>query len=1376
LFLSSVRRFLRLPLFWVGLCVATLSLFAADAAGPWDFPDFSLQPKDLYAAASEPMAAAGTDIMVLDHDESYVFEADGRNVHTQHLIYKVLTQRGAQSWDNIACDWEPWHQQRPVIRARVITPDFSIHELDASTVSDGPANDGDAHLYSDRRIVRAPLPAIAVGSVVEEELVIHETAPLFSAGSVASFYVGHFSVPVEHTRLVLQSPSTLPLHYLALLLPGPPPQRSEANGQTTITFEYGPTAALEAPEPNLPSDVPVHPMIAFTTGDSWQHVADAYADAVESQTRGADLKPLVHQLLQGKHTRNEKIQALADHLDKEVRYTGIEFGSSAIIPHSPTETLAHKYGDCKDKATLLVAMLRAADIPAYLALLHAGSRMDVPPDLPGMGLFDHAIVYVPGKPDLWIDATDEYSRVGQLPSPDQGRLALIVRPGSNALVHTPEAPSGDNLLMETRELYLSENGPARVVETSHPGGSFESEYRRIYADQQNKQVFDYLTNYMKAQYLADKLDRMEPSGTSDLSKPFQVVLESQKSKRGFTDLDSAVAAIRYEGLFNQLPAELQRRESNDDSANPSKPAKKRVADYLLPLPFVAEWQYDIIPPVGFQAKPLPKDEKLALGPALLTQHFSTSPEGVVHGVIRFDTVKRRFTAAETTEMRNQIGGLCEGEAVLINFEPVGQALLRQGKVKESFQSYRGLIAHHPQSAVYHLQMAKVLLEAGFGDAAREEARLAVKLEPNSALAQKILGQVLEYDLVGRKFRAGSDYAGAAAAFRAAAQLDSDDKSIVEDLAILLEYNPEGVRYGSGANLKEAIVQYRSLTPEKLAELALQSNLAYTLFYDRQYSEARNYAETLNPQPKALIVACEAAVNGGKAGITEANKRSSGEEEFKQTVSAAGQMLMNVRKYSVAADFMEAGASGDNAARTMGLASMLRKARPREELHYGNDPAGLATRFSLLFFDPNLTVEKMSSFLSQNAQFVLKNTDAEELEGVLKSGKEARESLAREGSSPDVAIDLILQSLEPKGEGNDTTGYREKLQIPGGKSMTIFVVKEKGEYKVLDTVERPNAIGLEILDRIAAHNLDGARVLLDWIREDQHLEGGDDPLSGEAFPRFWTKGKEADAAQMKLAAAAILVQTKPTAKQGIDLLEEASKSASDDTERTNIGLALLAGYSNLENYDRLWAISSQLAKKNPESKHVFLAQVGALCGLSRFDEANTLIQQRLKRLPDDIDALRALVRVALAREDYRAAHDLSKKLVALGKADASDLNGLSWLTLFLPETEKPDIESAIQATQLSQNSPPILHTLGCLYAEAGKTKEAREVLIQAMDSWNLDEPNDDFWYAFGRIAEQYGENDVAKADYTKVSKPKHEYQLPESSYRLAQIRLKKLAGQ
>jgi tetratricopeptide (TPR) repeat protein len=137
--------------------------------------------------------------------------------------------------------------------------------------------------------------------------------------------------------------------------------------------------------------------------------------------------------------------------------------------------------------------------------------------------------------------------------------------------------------------------------------------------------------------------------------------------------------------------------------------------------------------------------------------------------------------------------------------------------------------------------------------------------------------------------------------------------------------------------------------------------------------------------------------------------------------------------------------------------------------------------------------------------------------------------------------------------------------------------------------------------------------------------------------------------------------------------------------------------------------------------------------------------------------------------------LDQNILEAGKAEPGDLNGIAWVSLFTGKVEGSDLEDALKAAQLSQNNAAMLHTLGCVYAEVGKTKEAREVLIQAMDSLNLEEPDENYWYAFGRIAEQYGEYDAARSDYMRVTRPKKQIDIHDSSYQLAQIRLKAMGS-
>jgi transglutaminase-like putative cysteine protease/tetratricopeptide (TPR) repeat protein len=1347
------------------------ALFASDVPNPWTAPHFTIDPKVLYGQASESAAPEGTNVTVLDDEESYSFDTSDRSLYTEYTVYKVLTQQGAEGWSSISVAWEPWHQERPLIRIRVITPDFVVHDLDLKTLTDDAAQDEQTNIYSDRRVIRGPLPAVAPGSVIEQEIIVRESTPYFSAGALGRYFLGRVSVPVHHSRFAIEAPSSIPLHYVAELLPELQPQKTESDGRVRIVFERGAIDPLENADPYLPRDVPAYPFITFSTGTSWQRVAEDYAAVVDGQIKNGDVKAVVEKLTQGKQARFERIQAISGYLDKQIRYTGVEFGEAAIVPHSPTETLVRKYGDCKDKSTLLVAMLRAAGIPAYIALLNAGARMDVPAELPGMGLFDHAIVYVPGSTDLWIDATDEFARPGQLPTSDQGRFALVVRPETTSVVRTPEASSQDNLLAEFREVHLAEYGPARIIERTQPHGSSESSYRRSYADKQNKTTQDNLASYVKSQYFAEKLDKLDRSDPDDLSHQFELVLESDRAKRGFTDLEIAVAAIRLDGLFYRLPAELRERQKDNSTTSGQKSKAKRTTDYQLPEAFATEWHYTITPPTGFRPKPLPKDMEIQLGPGLLTEKFSSDPDNTVHANLRFDTVKRRLSVGEAGELREKITQLVVGQPVLIYFEPVGEVLAGEGKIRDALQSYQDLIAVHPKEPVPHLRLAKSLLAAGLAEGARSEAQTAAKLDPNSALAQKTLAEILEYDLVGRKFRLGSDYAGAEPAFRTAEKLDPDDKATVANLAILLEYDHWGLRYGSGAKLKEAVAEYRKLTVEQQTELGIQNNLPFALFYAGEFSEAEKAAQSSNPQPIALIVACEAALNGKDAGMAEAHKRTAGDEQFKQVARNAGEMLENLRKYSLAADFIEAGAAGADASDQQSYASLMRRTQLREQIHAPDDPAGAAMRFLLLEQDPDLTVDQLRSISTRNGATALAISDVRDY--LTKTERATISEKSRKGVFWENGDDFSIARAQPSVQGSDATGYKVTAWPLSNYKESVYVLKEDGRYKVLAHSRFPAGIGLEVLDRLAANDQAGARVLLDWLREDQHLAGGDDPLAGVSFPHFWTKGKEADAAKMRLAAAAILVMTETTAERAVSILEAAGGSVSVETDKTNVALALVYGYDALHKYDKGVAVASKLQEQYPESDSAFRWHAFFLRASGRSGEADALAQERLRRSPGDVDALRQMEFNAIAREDYSEARDIAQEIVKEGKGTASELNQVAWYSLFTGKVTDADIDAALKAAQLNNNPWGILHTLGCIYAEVGKLKEARDVLVQAMDSANLDEPDSSFWYAFGRVAEEAGERDLARANYARVTIPKNPFDLPGSSYHLAQIRLKAL---
>jgi transglutaminase-like putative cysteine protease len=147
------------------------------------------------------------------------------------------------------------------------------------------------------------------------------------------------NVPVQHSKLTLNAPVSLPLRYTTKLLPDLGSQKSETNGRTQIVFEQGRMGALDEIETYLPADVPARPEVRFSTGASWQAIAEGSGKIVDEKAAAKDVQTLVNGLVSGKTTRDERALAIMQYLSREIRYTGVEFGEAAIIPRTPRETL-----------------------------------------------------------------------------------------------------------------------------------------------------------------------------------------------------------------------------------------------------------------------------------------------------------------------------------------------------------------------------------------------------------------------------------------------------------------------------------------------------------------------------------------------------------------------------------------------------------------------------------------------------------------------------------------------------------------------------------------------------------------------------------------------------------------------------------------------------------------------------------------------------------------------------------------------------------------------------------------------------------------------------------------------------------------------------
>jgi tetratricopeptide (TPR) repeat protein len=235
---------------------------------------------------------------------------------------------------------------------------------------------------------------------------------------------------------------------------------------------------------------------------------------------------------------------------------------------------------------------------------------------------------------------------------------------------------------------------------------------------------------------------------------------------------------------------------------------------------------------------------------------------------------------------------------------------------------------------------------------------------------------------------------------------------------------------------------------------------------------------------------------------------------------------------------------------------------------------------------------------------------------------------------------------------------------------------------------------------------------------------------------------------------------------------ARDAAKAEIDRARLNLVLAYAYSAQERWADLLPITEDLIKAYPTSLRAFDLATQAYAGLKRFDDWDKLVQARRAEHPDELAYIRSAARVASYRGQYPKAREIIKTIMDKGQASSEDLNLYAWFALELPTpVDQESIDTGIRATDLSKNSFAIQHTLGCVYAQAGKTKQARELLLKAMDDGHLEQPNSEIWFGFGLIAEQYGVLEAAKKMFARVEKPKTEY--PASSYALAQEHLAKL---
>lgn len=466
------------------IVACVLSLLAETVAGqaPVVTPkgDPSVRSDTIYRLAVEPDDYPEQPFVYLLDDGIVRFEADGRGTRTYRQVIQILTPEAAENWAEQTFSYLEGRERLRINWIRVLRPDGTI-------VSDGPSHEQESAapvpeaypVYSDLMIRRASLGGVEPGTLVDFSYTTEVLDPMLTGDWSTGWRVTTGRL-VRRSRLIVDVPAGIEPRIEERNLDFP--RRSyQRNGRQVYIWATADVAAFES-EPFAGSPNDVIGGITVSSPLTWEQLGRWYADlARDRYAVSAQLQAKLSEVVKDAGSLEDSLRAVHRWVAQDVRYVSLSLGRGGYQPRRPDDVLATGFGDCKDKATLFVAIAQAFGAVAYPVLVN----LDGEPDslMPSIGQFDHMIAAL-ATPEgyTYLDLTAELIPWGEVPLYLQGEPGLLVRhDGSSLLVRFPEDPPEANAVEYTITGELADDGSFRGRYTQVASGGAEYGLRRSLA-------------------------------------------------------------------------------------------------------------------------------------------------------------------------------------------------------------------------------------------------------------------------------------------------------------------------------------------------------------------------------------------------------------------------------------------------------------------------------------------------------------------------------------------------------------------------------------------------------------------------------------------------------------------------------------------------------------------------------------------------------------------------------------------------------------------------------------------------------------------------------------------------------------------------------
>lgn len=441
-------------------------------------------------------------------------------------VKKAVSQAGVQELGEFEIDYAPQFERLLLHRAAVIRDGQVLDQTGHASLRLLDSEDEQARgVYNGRVTALLVLNDVRAGDVIDVAFSVVGYNPV-----MGERYAGHVRLGGEtnvrrvHVE-VSSAGSRKPLHW-AVRGSAAPPAESTRDGRRVLTWDLDDVLAPPA-EDRVPETFTRPAELSLSEFADWGEVA-GWASSLYPAADDPSLRAKALEFRTAAPELESAVLAAIRFVQDDVRYLSLSLGPHSVKPHAPAAVLSQRFGDCKDKAYLLVELLRALGVKAYPALADTDLRLHLRESLPSPFAFDHVITAIDlGEKRYYVDPTwaHQGGSLAQNAAPELGAV-LLVAPESTEItvLPAPQQPLASPRSI-AEQVTVGPDGSASLRVTTTLTGADADEMRAKLAAKSASDVSREYLNYYAQQFPGVSVSR--PLEVSDRRREDVIVIEEQ---------------------------------------------------------------------------------------------------------------------------------------------------------------------------------------------------------------------------------------------------------------------------------------------------------------------------------------------------------------------------------------------------------------------------------------------------------------------------------------------------------------------------------------------------------------------------------------------------------------------------------------------------------------------------------------------------------------------------------------------------------------------------------------------------------------------------------------------------------------------------------